>query len=67
MQRNPESHITGISYPVEWRERSSTVKVIWFILIMALANIAMSLYVLIQIFSLTPEEPLAVLFRQKAR
>jgi hypothetical protein len=30
-------------------------------------NIAMSLYVLMQLFSLTPEEPLAALRRQKAR
>jgi Protein of unknown function (DUF1475) len=48
-----------------WPERSSTVKVIWFILIMALGNIAMSLYVLIQLFSLHPEELVARLFRQK--
>ncbi|HKN24167.1 MAG TPA: DUF1475 family protein [Candidatus Acidoferrum sp.] len=51
---------------VAWRERSSAVKVLWFILIMALGNIAMSLYVLIQLFTLRPDEPVAALFRQKA-
>ncbi len=51
---------------VAWRERSSAVKVWWFILIMALGNIAMSLYVLIQLFRLRPDEPVAALFRRKA-
>jgi hypothetical protein len=51
---------------VAWRERSSGVKVLWFILIMALGNIAMALYVLLQLFSLRPEEPAGALFQRKA-
>ena len=38
----------------------------WFVLIMALGNIAMSLYVLIQLFGLRAEESASALFRQKA-
>lgn len=48
-----------------WRERSPGVKVFWFVLIMALGNIAMSLYVLIQLFGLKSEENVSALFRQK--
>ncbi len=50
---------------VAWRERSVASKMIWFVLIMLLGNIAMSLYVLIQLFALKPEERLAALFRAK--
>lgn len=49
-----------------WRESSLGVKIIWFVLIMAGGNIAMSLYVLIQLFQLKPEESVSGLFRQKA-
>jgi hypothetical protein len=49
-----------------WRERGLALKIVWFVLIMALGNIAMSLYVLIQLFQLKREEGLAGLFRQKA-
>jgi hypothetical protein len=48
-----------------WRERSTAIKVGWFILIMAVGNIAMSLYVLIQLFRLKPEESVCGLFQQK--
>jgi hypothetical protein len=51
---------------VAWREPSLGVKVVWFVLIMTLGNIAMSLYVLIQLFQLKPEESASALFRQKA-
>jgi len=51
---------------VAWRERSVGIKIVWFVLIMALGNIAMSLYVLIQLFGLKPDEGVAALFRQKA-
>jgi len=51
---------------VAWRERSLAYKIIWFVLIMLLGNIAMSLYVLIQLFALKPEESLSALFRPKA-
>ena len=49
-----------------WRERSLGVKIVWFVLIMAGGNIAMSLYVLIQLFQLKPDESVSALFRQKA-
>jgi hypothetical protein len=49
-----------------WRERSFTLKVVWFVLIMALGNIAMSAYVLLQLFSLKKEQKVAALFQQKA-
>lgn len=48
-----------------WRERSLAVKILWFIFIMAAGNIAMSLYVLLQLFGLKPDEPVSALFRQK--
>ena len=51
---------------VAWRERSLGVKILWFVLIMALGNIAMSLYVLIQLFGLKKEESVSALFQQKA-
>jgi Protein of unknown function (DUF1475)/XK-related protein len=47
-----------------WRERATGVKIVWFVLIMALGNIAMSLYVLIQLFQLR-DEGVSGLFRQK--
>ena len=50
---------------VAWRERSLSVKVLWFIFIMAAGNIAMFLYVLLQLFALQPDEPASALFRQK--
>jgi len=49
-----------------WRERSLGLKIAWFILIMALGNIAMSLYVLIQLFALKAEQSPSALFQQKA-
>jgi Protein of unknown function (DUF1475) len=48
-----------------WRERALAIKLVWFVLIMALGNIAMSLYVLIQLFQLKADEGVAGLFRQK--
>ena len=50
---------------VAWRERSLGIKVLWFILIMALGNIAMSFYVLLQLFALKPQEPVGALFQRK--
>jgi Protein of unknown function (DUF1475) len=49
-----------------WRENSLGVKIVWFVLIMAGGNIAMSLYVLIQLFQLKQEENVSGLFQQKA-
>jgi hypothetical protein len=48
-----------------WRERALGVKLIWFVLIMALGNIAMSAYVLIQLFGLKRDEGVGMLFQQK--
>lgn len=50
-----------------FKERSPALKVLWFVLIMCLGNIAMSVYVLIQLFRLKPGEPLRnVLLRREA-
>ncbi len=57
--------ITFFCY-VAWRERSFARKIVWFILIMLLGNIAMSFYVLLQLFSLKPEETVSALFHPKA-
>ena len=48
-----------------WRERSLALKIIWFVLIMTLGNIAMSYYVLLQLFALKKEQGIDGLFRQK--
>lgn len=49
-----------------FKENSLVAKVIWFLLIMGLGNIAMSSYVLIQLFKLKPDEPLSHLFLRTA-
>ena len=46
---------------VAYRERGAGIKILWLILILALGNIAMSLYVLLQLFHLKPDEPLSSL------
>lgn len=48
-----------------WRERSLGIKIVWFVLIMTLGNIAMSFYVLLQLFGLRADESASALFRQK--
>jgi Protein of unknown function (DUF1475) len=49
---------------VAYKERHWAAKATWFVLIMGLGNMAMSTYVLIQLFKLRPEQPaLAVLQR----
>ena len=40
-----------------YKERSLVAKLVWFVLIMTLGNIAMSVYMLIQLFRLKPGEP----------
>ena len=42
---------------VAYKERRLTPCIVWFLLIMCLGNIAMSIYVLIQLFRLAPDEP----------
>jgi len=49
-----------------WRERSLALKVVWFLLVMTLGNIAMSAYVLWQLFGLKKEQGVDALFQQKA-
>ncbi len=47
---------------VAFRERGLGVKILWLVLILLLGNIAMSFYVLWQLFHLKPDEPLLSLF-----
>jgi len=49
-----------------FKERSFASRLTWFVLIMALGNIAMSSYVLIQLFKLKPDEPLSRLLLRTA-
>jgi hypothetical protein len=51
---------------VAFRERELVVKFLWLVLILLLGNIAMSLYVLLQLFRLKPGEPLTALFTPRA-
>jgi hypothetical protein len=52
---------------VAYKERSWVARVIWFVLIMGLGNIAMASYVLIQLFKLRADEPaFAILQRSHA-
>jgi len=51
---------------VVFRERGWVARIVWFVLIMALGNIAMSLYVLTQLFRLKESEPVSTLFQPKA-
>jgi hypothetical protein len=51
---------------VFYKERSAWARALWFLLIMGLGNIAMSFYVLIQLFRLRPEEPAAAILRRRA-
>ncbi|MFZ1086009.1 MAG: DUF1475 family protein [Terracidiphilus sp.] len=50
---------------VFYKERSVWAKALWFLLIMGLGNIAMSFYVLIQLFRLRPEEPAESILRRR--
>ena len=47
---------------VAFRERGLGVKILWLVLVLLLGNIAMSCYVLLQLFRLKPDEPLTSLF-----
>lgn len=49
---------------VFYKERSVLARTVWLLLIMGLGNIAMSFYVLIQLFRLRPEEPAAAVLRR---
>lgn len=49
---------------VAYKERTMAGRLIWLVLILGLGNIAMSLYVLIQLFRLKPDEPAEALLRR---
>jgi len=49
-----------------YKETTMVPRAVWFVLIMGLGNIAMSLYVLIQLFRMRDDEPLETLFRRRA-
>jgi hypothetical protein len=46
---------------VAYRERGLALKILWLALILLLGNIAMSFYVLLQLFRMKPGEPLSSL------
>lgn len=46
---------------VAWRERSLGRSLLWFVLIMALGNIAMAIYILLRVAALRPGEGVAAL------
>jgi hypothetical protein len=50
---------------VFYKERSMWARALWFLLIMGLGNIAMSFYVLIQLFQLKPQERAATILRRR--
>ena len=53
---------------VAYKEDALWSRLLWLVLILGLGNIAMSLYVLIQLFRLKPEQSVeALLFREAAR
>src|SRR5437868_8799498 len=49
-----------------FKERLLAAKIIWFVLIMALGNIAMSFYVLLQLFKLKADEPVSNVLTRRA-
>ncbi len=49
---------------VAYKERTVAGKLVWLVLILGLGNIAMSLYMLIQLFRLKPDEPVEALVRR---
>jgi hypothetical protein len=50
---------------VFYKEPRPGARALWFVLIMCLGNIAMAVYVLIQLFRLPPGEPLATLLTRR--
>jgi hypothetical protein len=48
-----------------FRERALWAKIIWFLLIMSLGNIAMSGYVLLQLFQLRNDEPASAILGRR--
>ena len=52
---------------VVYKERSIWSRLLWFVLIMGLGNIAISLYMLIQLMHLRPDEPAEAIIWKQAR
>lgn len=51
---------------VAYKERALWSQALWFVLIMALGNMAMSAYALRELFKLKPDEPLWKLLQRRA-
>ena len=49
-----------------FRERTLALKILWFALVMTLGNIAMSSYVLMQLFKLKPGQPVSEILRRES-
>lgn len=52
---------------VAYKEANFARGAMWFVLIMGLSNMAMAIYVLIQLFRLKADEPVEAMFRSRAR
>jgi hypothetical protein len=52
---------------VAWREQSAAMGAIWFVLIMALGNLAMASYVLLQIRRLQPGDGIEKLLQRRVQ
>jgi hypothetical protein len=52
---------------VVYKERTMGMRILWFLLIMGLGNIAMSFYVSMQLFRLRPDEPAEAVLWRRAR
>ena len=52
---------------VVYKERKIWARILWFLLIMGLGNIAMSLYVLIQLMRLRGDEPAETILGRRAQ
>ena len=50
---------------VFYKEQRAVARLLWFVLIMCLGNIAMAVYVLIQLSRLAPDAPLATLLTRR--
>src|SRR5215472_3861364 len=49
-----------------YKESRLSMRILWFVLIMALGNIAMSCYVLLQLFRLKPDQPVSDVVTRRA-
>jgi uncharacterized membrane protein len=52
---------------VAWRERSLASRLVWFLLIMGLGNMATAAYLLIALARLGPDEPAAAILTRERR